>query len=140
MTEQANTNVTKWGVGLDVLINQFTTLGYQPVAKGDTLALTMSEYGDLPVILAVGDKQIIAEVVLCPVSQVKDEAATDDAFMRFQKKIPLSSIGKTSISNVDHYVIFGALAATSLFENIVVEVVTLAANALELAELIETEL
>lgn len=136
MTEPLS--LATWNI--KTLLQNLAVLDYSPVALGNIITLTMKEYGDLPVVLSLGDKQITAEVVLCPVSQVKDVAFADDAFMRLQKKMPLSSIAKTTISNEAHYVCFGALAATSLLENIVFEIVALAANALDLAELIETEL
>ena len=78
--------------------------------------------------------------MICPTANVADVNAANDAFMRLQKPLPLSSIAIETINGEDNYVVFGALSSTSKLSNVALEVNLLAVNALNVAELIQDEL
>tara|TARA_B100000700_G_scaffold311500_1_gene393505 strand:+ start:116042 stop:116449 length:408 start_codon:yes stop_codon:yes gene_type:complete len=116
------------------------TIGSDVVIHGSVISFNLPQYGDLSVIATVGDKQITAEIVICPTANVADVNAANDAFMRLQKPLPLSSIAIETINGEDNYVVFGALSSTSKLSNVALEVNLLAVNALNVAELIQDEL
>ncbi|MCP4528496.1 MAG: YjfI family protein [Aestuariibacter sp.] len=116
------------------------TIGSDVAIHGSVISFNLPQYGDLSVIATVGDKQITAEIVICPTADVADVNAANDAFMRLQKPLPLSSIAIETINGEDNYVVFGALSSTSKLSNVALEVNLLAVNALNVAELIQDEL
>jgi uncharacterized protein YjfI (DUF2170 family) len=95
-----------------------------------TLHLTMREYGDLPVFVAVGGEQVIVEALLWPVSSVADPVAFNAHVLRTHKLLPLSTIGIEQIGDVPWYTIYGALDTRSSLPTICFEVETLAENVL----------
>ena len=99
------------------------------------LEILMKEFGDLPVYLTVSGEQVIADAVLWPLSQVKDAGALNDEVLRTHKLFPLSTISLDRFPDgTDYYTIFGALSSASLVQNIVLEIETLAANAIKATE------
>lgn len=58
-----------------------------------SLHITMHEYGDLPLFIAVFGEQIIVEALLWPSTEVSDVAAFNEEVLRTHKLFPLSSIG-----------------------------------------------
>ncbi len=116
------------------------TIGSNVATSGSVISFNLPQYGDLQVIATVGDKQITAEIVVCPTADVADVNAANDAFMRLQKPLPLSSIAIETIRGVDSYVVFGALSSSSKLSNVALEINLLAVNALDVAELIKDEL
>lgn len=76
----------------------------------DSIAATMVEFGDLGIVMNVGAEQILAQVLLWQVGDLKEPDGDD------------------------YYELFGALSAASKLENIVLELETLADNAIEAAE------
>jgi len=101
----------------------------------DSIAASMSDFGDLSVILSVGAEQILAQVLLWPVSALKDPPAFAETALRTHKLMPLSTFGiAKGPDGQDYYELFGALSAASKLENIVLELETLADNAIDAAE------
>ncbi len=99
------------------------------------LELSMTEFGDLPIYLTVAGEQIIADVVLWPLSAVKNPAALNDEVLRTHKLFPLSTISLDRFPDGDeYYTIFGALSSLSSLSNVVQEIETLAANAIKATE------
>lgn len=98
------------------------------------LEITMAEFGDLPIYLTVAGEQIIADAVLWPLSQVKDQNKLNDEVLRTHKLFPLSTISLDRFPDGDYYTLFGALSSASLLQNIVLEIETLAANAIKATE------
>lgn len=99
------------------------------------LEILMKEFGDLPIYLTVSGEQIVADAVLWPFSLVKDAHALNDEVLRTHKLFPLSTISLDRFPDgSDYYTIFGALSSASLVQNIVLEIETLAANAIKATE------
>ncbi|MDM2825259.1 DUF2170 family protein, partial [Citrobacter sp. Cpo089] len=57
--------------------------------------------------------------------------------LRNQKLLPLSSVGISRVQQDEYYVAFGALSLNSSLDDVVLEMTTLAENALDLAEITE---
>lgn len=100
-----------------------------------SLLITMHEYGELPLFLAVAGAQIVVEAYLWPVSQVGDRAAFNEQVLRTQKVFPLSTIAIESYANGEAaYIVFGALSAHSTLANVVYEIETLSDNVIQITE------
>lgn len=95
-----------------------------------TLHLVMREHGDLPVFIAVGGEQVIAEVLLWPVDDVADPVAFNAHVLRTHKLLPLSTIGIEPVGDTPWYTMFGALDTRSTIATVCFEVETLAENVL----------
>ena len=101
----------------------------------DSIVATMADFGDLSVIMSVGSEQILAQVMLWPVDSMKDPAAFATTALRTHKLMPLSTFGIVQgPDGEDYYELFGALSSSSKLENIVLELETLADNAIEAVE------
>jgi uncharacterized protein YjfI (DUF2170 family) len=123
--------------------------GTEPVKSGticidlvrgtsDGIAVTMVEFGDLTIVMSVGAEQILAQVLLWPLASLKDPAAFADMALRTHKLMPLSTFGITKgPDGSDYYELFGALSASSKLDNVVLELETLADNAIEAAQAYE---
>ena len=99
------------------------------------LELTMKAFGDLPVFVTVSGQQIIAEAVLWKASDVQDVHALNDEVLRTHKLFPLSTISLDRLPDgSEYYTVFGSLSASSLLSNVVLEIETLAANAIKMAD------
>ena len=97
------------------------------------LLATMHEQGDLEIYVSVSDQQIAASVLLWPVDEQSDRAAFNEFLLKAQKLVPLSNIGISTVSERDYYELFGELATTSSIADILIELRTLAQNAIEAA-------
>ena len=101
--------------------------------------LTMHEYGDLPLFVAVFGEQIIVEALLWPASEVVDSVAFNEEVLRTHKLFPLSSIGlETMADGVACYTMFGALSSASSLSDVVFEVELLADNVIKATEAYES--
>ena len=97
-----------------------------------TLLMTLHDYGDLPVYLAVSGAQIVVEAVLWEAALVRDKAAFHEAVLATHKFFPLSTISLEHTADGEaYYGMFGALSAAASLEDIVLEIETLAANVIE---------
>ncbi|HCK7120251.1 TPA: DUF2170 family protein [Klebsiella pneumoniae] len=99
--------------------------------------IIMNDYGDLQLNVLFTSRQIIIETIICPLSAIQRQDLFNAFILRHQKLLPLSSVAISRLKNDEYYVAFGALSLNSSLEDVVLEIVTLAANALDLAELIE---
>ncbi|HBT8219474.1 TPA: DUF2170 family protein [Klebsiella pneumoniae] len=99
--------------------------------------IIMNDYGDLRLNVLFTSRQIIIENIICPLSAIQRQDLFNAFILRHQKLLPLSSVAISRLKNDEYYVAFGALSLNSSLEDVVLEIATLAANALDLAELIE---
>jgi len=100
-----------------------------------SLLLTMHDFGDLPLFLAVGGQQIVVEALLWPVAMVRDPARFNEDLLRTHKLLPLSTLGIESLADgSDAYIMFGALSASSALAEVLFEVETLADNVIQVTE------
>lgn len=104
------------------------------------LHLTMHDYGDLPLFMAVIGRQIVVEALLWPVSQVRDPARFNEALLRTHKLFPLSTLGIETLDGESVYIMFGALSASSSLADVLFEIETLADNVIRATEAYEAHL
>lgn len=102
------------------------------------LLATMHEQGDLEIFVNVSDAQIAASVLLWPCDEQPDRAAFNELLLKGQKLVPLSNFGIATVDDRDFYELFGELATTSSLNDIVIELRTLAENAIEAASDLRT--
>ena len=107
--------------------------GAEPV-----LLATMHEYGDLPVYLSVGGAQIVCSVLLWPVSEQADAARFNEFLLKAQRVVPLSNFAITSVGGEDVYELMGELSCKTTLQTILIELRTLAENAIDATSLRET--
>jgi hypothetical protein len=107
--------------------------GAEPV-----LLATMHDYGDLPVYLSVGGEQIVCSVLLWPVADQPDRHAFNEFLLKAQRVVPLSNFAITTVNGEDVYELMGELSCRTTLQTILIELRTLAENALEATELRET--
>lgn len=98
------------------------------------LYLTMHDYGDLPLYMAVVGRQIVVEAMLWPVSQVHDAAGFNEELLRTHKLFPLSTLGIETIDGEAVYIMFGALSSASSLADVLFEMETLADNVIRATE------
>lgn len=99
-----------------------------------TIHLLMHEYGDLPEFITVVGDQIIIESILWPKADVKNVDDFNDAILRTHKYLPLSTICLEKRADMDYYLMFGALSATSSLDNVRHEIEVLANNVIQATE------
>ena len=107
--------------------------GAEPV-----LLATMNEYGDLPIYLSVGGAQIVCSVLLWPVSEQKDADQFNAFLLKAQRVVPLSNFAITTVDGQDAYELMGELSCKTTLQTILIELRTLAENAIDATELRET--
>ena len=107
--------------------------GAEPV-----LLATMHEYGDLPIYLSVGGAQIVCSVLLWPVAEQADAAAFNEFLLKAQRVVPLSNFAITSVGDQDIYELMGELSSKTTLQTILIELRTLAENAIDATELRQT--
>ena len=99
------------------------------------LLLTMNDFGDLPLLMSVSGSQIIVDTLLWPVDEVGNTAALNMMILRTHKLFPLSTFGiQTGPDGRDYYEMFGSLSSGSQLESIILEIETLADNAMQAAQ------
>jgi len=102
--------------------------GAEPV-----LRVTMHEHGDLPIFVSVGAEQIVVSALLWPVDEQPDRHAFNEFLLKAQKLVPLSNFGITTVGGRDYYELFGELACKTTLQTVLIELRTLAENAIEAA-------
>ena len=102
----------------------------------DSLSLKLKEHGDLLLNISMTSRQMLIETLICPVESIHDVNKLNYYLLRFRKLLPLSSVGITIVNSREYYVAFGALSISSPLSDVILEIETLAENALELAEVI----
>ena len=105
------------------------------------ILITMTEFGDLPLLMSVSGSQILVETLLWPVEEVADTTAFNHLILRTHKLLPLSTFGiSQGPDGKDYYQMFGSLSAGSKLASVLFEIETLADNAMQTAEAYQTEL
>lgn len=120
---------------LSAALLQSSTLNLNIRHEADALIIKLDDYGDLQLNLLLASRQIIIETYICPLSEIKQQDAFNAFLLRNQKLLPLSSVGISPVGGEEYYVAFGALSLNSSLDDILLEISTLAQNALDLAEL-----
>lgn len=108
--------------------------GVRVIEGADPVLLaTMHQQGDLEVFVNVSEAQIAASVLLWPCDEQPDRQAFNEFLLKAQKLVPLSNFGIATVEGRDFYELFGELATTTSLDTIVIELRTLAENAIEAA-------
>ena len=102
------------------------------------LVVTMAECGDLDVFVSAGEQQIAASVLLWPVDEQKDRHAFNEFLLKAQRVVPLSNFAITNVGGEDVYELMGELSCKTTLQTILIELRTLAENAIDATELRET--
>jgi hypothetical protein len=102
------------------------------------LLATMHEYGDLPIYLSVGGDQIVASVLLWPVAEQADTARFNEFLLKAQRLVPLSNFAITTVGDQDVYELVGELSSKTTLQTILIELRTLAENAIDATDLRDT--
>ena len=105
------------------------------------ILITMSEFGDLPLLMSVSGGQILVDTLLWPVDKVNDPAAFNAFILKTHKLLPLSTFGiRPGPDGKDYYEMFGSLSAGSILESVLFEIETLADNAMQAAAAYQSDL
>lgn len=107
-------------------------------AAEPVLLATMHEYGDLPIYLSVGGAQIVCSVLLWPVAEQENAAAFNEFLLKAQRVVPLSNFAITTVGDQDVYELMGELSSKTTLQTILIELRTLAENAIDATALRET--
>jgi len=100
---------------------------------GEVILATMEEHGELPILISVGETQIVMKVDLYPVSMAINSANINEAFLRMNDTLPMSNVSIYDNAEGEAiYALSGQMAASTIIENITLELDVLAENALEL--------
>jgi uncharacterized protein len=97
------------------------------------LLVTMCEYGDLPIYVSAGPMQLVVSVVLWPMDEQQDQAEFNLFLLKAQKLVPLSNFGVTTVDGRDYYELFGEISSKTSLQTIIIELRTLAENAIDAA-------
>ncbi|MDB5452614.1 MAG: hypothetical protein JWO33_1192 [Caulobacteraceae bacterium] len=97
------------------------------------LLVTMHEYGDLPLYVSAGALQIVVSVLLWPVDEQENVDAFNAFLLKAQKLVPLSNFGITTVGGRDYYELFGEIATKTTLQSLLIELRTLAENAIDAA-------
>lgn len=104
----------------------------------EILLATMHWHGDLEIYISVSDQQVAASALLWPVDEQEDRHAFNEFLLKAQKLVPLSNFGICAVGGRDYYELFGELSTTTTIEDILIELRTLAENAIEVASDLRT--
>ena len=105
------------------------------------ILVTMTEFGDLPLLMSVSGSQILIDTLLWPVEEVDNAAAFNEMILKTHKLLPLSTFGiRPGPDGRDYYEMFGSLSAGSILESVLFEIETLADNAMQAAEAYQSDL
>ena len=102
----------------------------------DVLRVTLKDRGGLEVLVAASGEQVLCSVLLVEAANVPERERFERFLLATHKLVPLSTFGITAIAGSDWYELFGSLSSHSRPEVMVEEIATLAANAVEAAEMV----
>ncbi|MDR0216538.1 MAG: YjfI family protein [Comamonas sp.] len=106
-----------------------------------SVLVTLPEFGDLPVHLALSGEQLVVEAFLWPADQVKDRAVLNEQILRLQKLFPSTTMALEPLAHGgEGYVMFAALKASSSCEDIVGEILTLSDSVIQATEALQAHL
>ena len=119
-----NDYVTSEGTSFDAVLSD-----------SGVLEVICSNNEEFPINIVETETQLLAITPLFNVAEVKSEkmAELNEEMLFMSPAIPLSSVGRQG----DTYIIFGAMALETVFENIVHELEIQAENTLDVLEVIE---
>tara|TARA_R110001583_G_scaffold131248_3_gene282949 strand:- start:3399 stop:3809 length:411 start_codon:yes stop_codon:yes gene_type:complete len=121
----------KWTLG--DLLSSLQVNSINAEKHGDVILVVMEEFGELPILITVGETQIVMKVDLYPVSSAKNQQLANETFLRMNDTLPMSNISIYNDANGEAiYAISGQMAVSTIIENIILELDILADNALEL--------
>ncbi len=105
------------------------------------ILITMTEFGDLPLLMSVSGSQILVDTLLWPVDGVNEPAAFNEMILKTHKLLPLSTFGiRQGPDGREYYEMFGSLSAGSILESVLFEIETLADNAMQAAAAYQSDL
>ncbi|WP_370979465.1 YjfI family protein [Agaribacterium sp. ZY112] len=99
------------------------------------LQITVSGQEEIPIYVTVTETQILCIAYLFKENEVKPEAMTElnERCLQLNVPMPLSAYAKID----DYYALFGSLSIHSLFDNVMLEIVTLSDNSIAALEAVE---
>lgn len=128
--------MNKWT--LADLLSSLQENGINAEKHGDVILVIMENFGDLPILVTVGETQIVMKVDLYPVSAAENKELANDVFLRMNDTLPMSNISIYSDADGnDIYALSGQMAVSTMIENIILELDVLADNALELHDVVK---
>ena len=105
------------------------------------ILITMTEFGDLQLLMSVSGSQILVDTLLWPVDEVNAPAAFNVLILKTHKLLPLSTFGiRQGPDGKEYYEMFGSLSAGSVLESVLFEIETLADNAMQAAAAYQSDL
>jgi len=104
------------------------------------LRLTMHEYGDLKLLLAVNGEQVLVEAYLWPQSSVIDANVFNEYVLETHKFLPLSTVSLAEVAGEPGYTLFCSLNTQASLSSVLFEIQTLAENVLISAEMYASHL
>ena len=124
LAHNLNTTTTVEGTRFDAIITD-----------NGVIEVICSNNEEFPLHLAMTDTQLLSVTPLFNVSEVQEGQINElnKMLLQLSPAIPLSSIGLQD----DNYILFGAMALNTIFENIVHELEIQAENTLDVLEAIE---
>lgn len=100
-----------------------------------SLLVSLPEFGDLPVHVALSGDQLVVEAFLWPADQVHDRAGLNEQMLRLQKLFPFTTMAlEPQAHGGEGYVMFAALHASSSEGDIIAEILTLADSVIQATE------
>ena len=101
-----------------------------------SLLVTLPEFGDLPVHVALSGDQLMVEAFLWPADQVTDRAGLNEQMLRLQKLFPFTTMALEPLAHGgEGYVMFAAMRASGSNANeIIGEILTLADSVIQATE------
>lgn len=106
-----------------------------------SLLVSLPDFGDLPVHVALSGEQLVVEAFLWPADQVRDRAGLNEQVLRLQKLFPFTTMALEPLAHGgEGYVMFAAMRATSNSDDIIAEILTLADSVIQATEALATYL
>ncbi len=100
-----------------------------------SLLVSLPEFGDLPVHVALSGEQLVVEAFLWPADQVRDRAGLNEQMLRLQKLFPFTTMAlEPQAHGGEGYVMFAAMHACSSEGDIIAEILTLADSVIQATE------
>lgn len=100
-----------------------------------SLLVSLPEFGDLPVHVALSGEQLVVEAFLWPSDQVHDRAGLNEQMLRLQKLFPFTTMALEPLAHGgEGYVMFAAMHACSSADDVIAEILTLADSVIQATE------
>lgn len=100
-----------------------------------SVLVTLSDFGDLPVHVALSGEQLVVEAFLWPANQVRDGAGLNAQILRLQKLFPFTTMALEPLAQGgEGYVMFAAMRANSSTDDILAEILILADSVIQATE------